>query len=168
MHVDPDDPAYSPNVARHRSVLEQQPARHNLILGFLTRVPRMPAEDVHFWSFETLGSCGLQIGNGSIVLGELARDDKAALAGLVAGAPFHVIIGPDDSAPRLVKRCEDLGIVFEGRPALAVHKLDRPPRFPGSPGGARFRGADRRRSSERSLPGLDCRQCAGVDGRKGA
>lgn len=142
MHVDADDPAFSAAVARHRSVLEQAPARHNLILGFLTRVPQMPVTDVRFWSFETPGSCALQIGKRSIVLGELARDDEAALAGLVNGLPFHGVVGPDDSALRLVKRCEDLGIVFEGSQALAVHKLDRPPRFPGSPGCARQVGAE--------------------------
>jgi RimJ/RimL family protein N-acetyltransferase len=142
MQVDADDPTFSAAVARHCSVLERQPARHNLILGFLTRVPQMPVEDVHFWSFETAGSCALQVGKGSIVLGELVRDDEAALAGLVAGLPFHGIFGPDDAALRLVKRCEDLGIGFEASQALAIHELDRPPRFPGSPGWAREVGAE--------------------------
>jgi hypothetical protein len=54
MLVGKDDPALYMTIARHRLVLEQQPARHNLILGFLTRVPQMPVtEEVRFWSFET-------------------------------------------------------------------------------------------------------------------
>src|SRR6516165_9426240 len=110
MQVVADDPTFSAAVARHRSVLEQQPARHNLILGFLTRVPHLSVKDVRFWSFETSGSCALQIGKGSIVLGELARDDEAVLAGLVGDLPFHGIIGLEDSAPRLARWCEDLGI----------------------------------------------------------
>jgi len=142
MQVVADDPTFSAAVARHRSVLEQQPARHNLILGFLTRVPHLPVEDVRFWSFETPGSCALQIGEGSIVLGELTRDDEAVLAALVAALPFHVIIGLEDNTLRLVKRCEDLGMVFEDSQTLAILELDRPPRFPGSPGGARLVGAE--------------------------
>ena len=60
----------------------------------------------------------------------------------MADLAFHGIIGPDDSARRLVKRCEDLGIVFEGSQALAILELDRSPRFPGSPGRARQVGAE--------------------------
>jgi uncharacterized protein len=41
----------------------------------------------------------------------------------------------------LVKLCEGLGIAFEGHQALAIQALDRPPRFPGSPGCARQVGA---------------------------
>jgi GNAT superfamily N-acetyltransferase len=143
MRVDANDPAWSVTVVRHRSVLEQQPARHNRILGFLTRLPHIAPTDTRFWSFETPGSCALQIGKGSIVLGELAQDDELALAGLVAGLSFHSIVGPDDGAMRLAKRCEDLGIAFEGNLlAQAIHQLDRPPRFPGSPGRAREVGVE--------------------------
>ena len=142
MLVGADDPAFFAVVAGHRSVLEEQPARHNLILGFLTRVPQMSVEDVRFWSFETPGSCALQIGTRSIFLGELAPDDEAALAELVAPLRFQGIAGPDDTALRLAKWCEDLGIVFEGSQAQAIHQLDRPPRFPGAPGRARQVGSE--------------------------
>lgn len=143
MLVGKDDPALYMTIARHRLVLEQQPARHNLILGFLTRVPHMPVtEEVRFWSFETPGSCALQIGTSSKFLGSLAPDDEAALVGLIAGLPFRGIAGPDDSALRLAKRCENLGIVFEGSYAYAILELDRPARFPGAPGRARQVGDD--------------------------
>src|SRR2546430_5776037 len=35
------------------------------------------------------------------------------------------IVGPDDSALRLAKRCENLGIVFEGSHAYSILELDR-------------------------------------------
>ena len=117
MLVDPDDTALSVAVAGHRSALEQRPARHNQILGLLTRIQQMLVKDLRFWSFETPGPRALQVGTRSIILGEIARDDEATLAGLVANLPFHGIVGPDDSALRLAKRCEDLGIVFEGSQA---------------------------------------------------
>lgn len=101
----------------------------------------MPADDVRFWSFETPGSCALQIGSSSIFLGELAPDHEAALAGLVASLPFRGIVGPDESALRLANRCESLGIAFEGSHVLAILELDRPPRFPDAPGRARQVGA---------------------------
>ena len=39
-----------------------------------------------------------------------------------AGLPFQGIVGPDDSALRLAKRCESLGIVFEGSQAQAIYE----------------------------------------------
>ena len=142
MLVDTDDPAFYAAIARHRSVLEQQPARYNLILGFLTRVPQMPVEEVRFWSFQTPGSCALQIGTSSIFLGALAPHNEAALVGLISGLSFRGIVGPDDSALRLAKRCENLGIVFEGSHAYSILELDRPARFPGAPGRARQVGGE--------------------------
>jgi hypothetical protein len=87
--------------------------------------------------------CAAPFGAGAAAgAGSLAPDDEAALVGLVAGLPFRGIAGPDDSALRLAKRCENLGIVFEGSHAYAILELDRPARFPGAPGRARQVGDD--------------------------
>jgi hypothetical protein len=102
MHFDPDDLAFPAAVARHRSVPEEQPARHNLILA---RPSESLAQDHLNFGWATTIRVEATRGHRARLCGEdpadgcplpdLGNSDKC-------GAPLHPF--PDASAGRNHRR----------------------------------------------------------------
>ena len=107
-----DLPAILAAFEYHRAALERHSARHNLMLGLLPRLVNMPAADVRLWTFDTPGSCALQLGERNIVLGELRCEDLPLVAATALPLPFCGIVGPEEAAQELARLCEVLGEVF--------------------------------------------------------
>ncbi len=62
--------------ARHQAALEQDQARHNLMLGLLGVAEKDPTK-VRLWSLGDGSRCALQMGERNLVLGDLEGDDCA-------------------------------------------------------------------------------------------
>lgn len=137
-----DDSRFQVELARHRPALEADPARHNLILGLIERVPGPATGTVWFWGSDAPGACALLWSGRNIVLGDLGRKDALALAAAAKNLPFEGIVGPDDG-PRLLAEAFAAHAITFGEPlAQAIHSLDAPPIHPrGAMGSARPVGA---------------------------
>jgi hypothetical protein len=118
--------------AYHMPALEQNEARHSLILALMERAAHEdPPGQTRRWSFDTPGACVVQTPGRGLVLGEVTREQCRQLAAEVAGTRFNSVLGPDGAPVWLVERAEELGERFKPPIAQRIHALSRPPRYPG-------------------------------------
>ena len=123
--------------AYHVGALEQEEAKHCLILSLIARAANEdPPDQTRRWSFDRPGACAVQTRGRGLVLGELARAHCHRLAEDVAGTRFHSVVGPDDAPLRFVERATELGAAFHPPMAQRIHALGRAPRYPGAAGRA--------------------------------
>ena len=123
--------------AYHMAALEQEEARHCLILSLMARAANEdPPWQTQKWSFGEPGACAVRTPGRGLVLGELTQDHCRALADEVAGTRFRSVLGPDRAPNWLVERARELGERFKQPIAQRIHALSRPPRYPGAFGHA--------------------------------
>jgi GNAT superfamily N-acetyltransferase len=122
----------------HTPALEQDEARHCLILALMERAAREdPPGQTRAWSFDAPGACVVQTRGRGLVLGELTREHCRQLAEEAAATHFHSVVGPDEAPLWFVERAAELGTRFLPPMAQRIHAISRPPLYPGSEGAAR-------------------------------
>lgn len=125
--------------AYHMPALEQNEAKHNLLLTLMARaVAEDPPHETRKWSFGTAGACALQTPSRAIVLGDLTEENCRRLAGDVAGTYFYGVLGPDDTALWFVDEAKALGASFYPPMPQRIHAISGSPFYPGAPGKARL------------------------------
>src|SRR5208337_3503329 len=122
----------------HVAALERNEARHNLILGLITRASPDPAYETRRWTLGEAGACAIQTSaRRSIILGDVDERQCHTLAGQVSGSAFAGVLGPENTAHWFVARAIQLGLSF-GKPIpQMIHELRETPIYPGAPGKAR-------------------------------
>jgi RimJ/RimL family protein N-acetyltransferase len=136
----PLDPQTASFVRMHRPALEAAPVRHNLLIALLDRAARRDDGDgppLAAWSLGGPGACALRLGDNNIVLGDLDRDQCAALAGITADLDYPGVIGPDRTADWFVDAAVAHGLRFGEPIPQRIYALSGPPRYPDAPGAAR-------------------------------
>ncbi|WP_088347974.1 MULTISPECIES: GNAT family N-acetyltransferase [Rhodomicrobium] len=124
--------------AYHMPALEQNEARHNVLLAMMARAAdEAPPPGTRKWSYGVPGACAWKSPVRGIVLGDMGEADCAALAEEVAGTHFHGVLGADETARWFVRRAEHLGTRFKEPIPQHILAISRPPIYPGAPGEAR-------------------------------
>lgn len=125
-------------IALHGPALEENPARHNLILGMFERAKENADHGFRFWSLGTPGACAIRTGGDwGILLGELDEPQARQLARELAAEDYPSVQGPDGMARWFVAEAETQGKHFgEGEPHR-IHELSRQPTRPSVPGSPR-------------------------------
>ena len=124
--------------AYHMPALEQEEAKHCLILSLVARAEdERPEGQTQKWSFGHPGACAVRTQGRGLVLGALSREHCRQLAEEVAGTRFNSVLGPDEAPLWVVGRAEELGERFKQPIAQRIHALSRPPGYPGAAGSAR-------------------------------
>jgi RimJ/RimL family protein N-acetyltransferase len=124
-------------VAHHRSALERDEVRHNLILAILGRLAAGQPPDLLRWTLDPPGACAVQTPGYPIVLGELTAAQCRALADETRDLDYPGVVGPDRTAQWFAERATELGQTFlEPIPQL-IHVLRDKPNYPGAPGHTR-------------------------------
>jgi hypothetical protein len=124
--------------AFHLPALEQEQARHNLLLGLM----QLPEGDGAFktrrWTLGGPGACAIQTAaDRGVVLGDLDERECHQLAEQVHSLDFAGAIGPDETAHWFVARARELGVSFGEPVPQQIQTLTSPPVHPGAPGAAR-------------------------------
>src|SRR5204862_938369 len=94
----------------HLPALEQNEARHNLILALLGTV----GTGAHFsaWTLGAPGQCAVMSPGRSIVLADLDRSQCRKLAEATADVAPPGVVGPDSTARWFAERAAELGAAF--------------------------------------------------------
>jgi FR47-like protein len=125
----------------HRPALEQNEARHNLILGLLGRLADTGHSEARLWTLGAPGECAMQTSpRNAILLGELSEAQCRALADETVDLGYPGVIGFDPTVQRFVERAVERGVRFaEPIPQLIYALRDRPS-YPQVRGAARAVG----------------------------
>jgi uncharacterized protein len=130
-------------LSRHREALEQDQARHNLMLGLLARAEKDP-EKVRLWSLGDGAACALQTPPHYLVLGELEGEHCVRLAEEVKDLDFAGCIGSGTVPERLATALAAHGVELVLGMPQRIYVLTDPPKFPGAVGsGRRAEAADK-------------------------
>lgn len=122
----------------HTPALEQDEARHNLLLALMRAPSGDPWFQVRRWSLGARGACAVQgAAARPIVLGDLNEAQCHTLAEWVHGLDFGGVQGPDNTAHWFVARARQLGVNFGEPMPLGIQSLTTPPVYPDTPGTAR-------------------------------
>jgi RimJ/RimL family protein N-acetyltransferase len=124
-------------VEHHRSALERDEVRHNLILSILERLALDPPPNLRRWSLGASGACAAQSPGYPIVLGELIQAQCRALAEETCDLDYPGVVGPEQTAPWFAERGIELGLTFLEPIPQQIHLLREKPNYPGAPGHAR-------------------------------
>jgi hypothetical protein len=124
--------------AFHLPALEQNQARHNLLLGLM----EAPAVEGPFktrrWTLGGPGACAIQTAaDRGVVLGDVDEMQCRQLAEQVHSLDFAGAIGPDDAAHWFAARARELGVRFGAPIPQQILALTSPPIYPGASGAAR-------------------------------
>ena len=97
----------------HRPALEQNEARHNLILGLLGRLTDTGHSEARLWTLGGPGECAMQTSpRNAIILGELDEAQCRALADETLGLDYPGVVGFDPAVHRFVERAVERGMRF--------------------------------------------------------
>jgi RimJ/RimL family protein N-acetyltransferase len=127
--------------ARHLIALEQNEARHMMMLGVLN-APDIELAKVRCWTLGDGAQCALLRSNGLLILGDLDAEQCRAFSSEVAHIDYEGVIGADDSAAHFVEQARRLGIDFLDPMLQRIHRLAEPPCYPDAPGSARLATVD--------------------------
>lgn len=124
--------------AFHGAALEQDEARHGLILGVMASIVAHNPPNVRLWTLGAPGACALQMGTRPLVLGALDAEQCHALADDTVTVPYPGVVGQDLTAQWFVERATARGLAFQEPMPQRIHILDGKPRYPGAAGNARL------------------------------
>lgn len=127
--------------ARHLAALEQDQARHNLMLGLLSLAEKDPAR-VRLWSVGEGASCALQTDERNLVLGDLSADGCERLAADVKDHTFPGCVGADGVPVTFVNALHAHGLRFSLAMPQRILSLTSAPTFPGVAGFGRLARPD--------------------------
>jgi predicted GNAT family acetyltransferase len=123
--------------AMHEAALEQQAARHLMMLGLLASVRNGRAGDIEAWSLGQPGACAMMRPDRLLLLGDLDETQCRAFAQTVAETAYAGVVGPDQTAHWFSARAAELGARFIAPMPQRMHALNERPRYPGAAGHAR-------------------------------
>jgi RimJ/RimL family protein N-acetyltransferase len=121
----------------HRSALERDEVRHNVILANLDRLALHPPSNLRWWSLGASGACAVQSPGYPIVLGDLTQAQCRALAEETRDLDYPGVVGPEETAPWFAEHAIELGLTFLEPIPQQIHVLRDKPNYPGAPGHAR-------------------------------
>lgn len=121
----------------HRTALEAQEARHNLMLFILAKAIDSKKPKLLTWSLGGPGACAIKMPDGAIVLGDLSEAQCHALAEETQDLRYIAVLGPDETAKWFVARAEALGLAFEAPMPQRILTLCKSPSYPDVEGQAR-------------------------------
>jgi hypothetical protein len=124
----------------HRPALEEDQARHNLMLGLLVATLDRPEPELRLWSLGRPGQCAMQTPGRAVILGDLREDQCHRFAEETVDLGLPGVIGPDDTATWFAQRASELGVRFQEPIPQRIHTLSAPPTYPGAPGHPRPAG----------------------------
>jgi uncharacterized protein YjiS (DUF1127 family)/RimJ/RimL family protein N-acetyltransferase len=124
-------------IAYHLPALEQDEARHSLILANLDRLARGLAPNLRCWTLGAGGACAVQTVGWPIVLGELDHGQCHALAEATLALDYPGVVGPDRTALWFAGHAAALGLTFSEPIPQRIHALQERPVYPGASGYAR-------------------------------
>ncbi len=120
--------------AIHVPVLEQNEARHMMMLGILTSAPWA---GVQTWTLGRPGQCAIMRPGGQILLADLDEQQCHAFAEATADLDYTGVIGPAQTAIWFMRRAGELGAAFLEPMPQRIHSLSERPIYPAAPGHAR-------------------------------
>lgn len=118
----------------HRPALEEDQARHNLMLGLLAAALDQPKPELQLWSLGSPGQCAVQTPGRAVILGNLREDQCHRFAEETIDLGLPGVIGPDDTSTWFAQRASELGVRFREPIRQQIHALSEPPTYPGAPG----------------------------------
>lgn len=122
--------------AYHMPALEQNEARHTLILSLMAAEPSDPTFQIRRWTLGEPGACAIQTAaDRSIILGELNEVQCHTLAEFVGDCPG--VVGTEEAPQWFAERARQLGMTFKEPMPQRIYALTTPPVYPGCPGAAR-------------------------------
>lgn len=127
-------------IAFHRSKLEEDELRHNVMLSVFNYAERTPNCKVRFWPLGPAGACAVQQAGYGVVLGDVDRAQAAALAEAVKDDAIPSAIGADQTVHWFVEAATKLGCDYPVEKPELIYSLDRAPSSRDVPG--RFRLAN--------------------------
>lgn len=125
-------------IATHALALENDEARHNLILGILGRAGKGSMPQLTTWTLGAPGACAVMGPGRAIVLGELGRNECRALAEATRGLAYQGVVGQDLAPSWFVERAAELGLAFADPIPQRILALRKKPIYPSSRGRARI------------------------------
>ena len=123
----------------HVPALEQDEARHDLMLGILTRARKVPSPQLLTWTLGAPGACAIKWPSRPISLGEVGRDHCRALAEATHERDYVGVVGLDLAPKWFVERAVELGDAFADPIPQRIHALREKPAYPGALGCAPVR-----------------------------
>ena len=126
----------------HRPALEQNEARHNLMLGLLDRLAHgTDNSEVRLWTLGGPGECAMQTSpRNAIILGELNQSKCRALADETLGLDYPGVVGNDPVVLCFVERAIEHGVRFAEPIPQQIYALRDRPSYPEVLGTARVVG----------------------------
>lgn len=123
--------------ATHLSALEQNEARHMMMLGVLASMTTAQLARVQTWSFDRPGQCAILRPGGQILLADLDKPQCLAFAEATAHIDYSGVIGPEKTAIWFMQRAVECGAEFLEPMPQRIHSLSERPIYPVAPGHAR-------------------------------
>jgi GNAT superfamily N-acetyltransferase len=121
----------------HTPSLEQDEARHNVMLAALYAVLDDHSSDIATWSLGSPGQCATMTPEKPLLLADLTEVQCHALAEATVGLEYPGVVGPDQTPLWFAKRASALGVEFEQPIRQHIHSLENQPKYPGARGHAR-------------------------------
>ena len=118
----------------HRPALEEDQARHNLMLGLLAAALNRPEPKLRLWSLGSPGQCAVQTPGRAVILGNLRRERCHRFAEETVDLDLPGVMGPDDTATWFAQRASELGVGFREPILQRILALSETPAYPGAPG----------------------------------
>lgn len=123
--------------AIHIPVLEQNEARHMMMLGVLNSMTSAPSPGIQTWTLGRPGQCAIMRPGGQILLANLDERQSQAFAEATADLDYTGVIGPEETAIWFTRRARECGAVFLEPMPQCIHSLSERPFYPAAAGYAR-------------------------------
>jgi predicted GNAT family acetyltransferase len=120
--------------ATHMPVLEQDEARHMMMLGVLTSTTSAQSAGVQTWTLGQAGQCAIMRPGGQILLADLDERQCHAFAEATADLDYSGVIGPEQTAIWFMRRARELGAEFLEPMPQRIHSLSERPIYPAAAG----------------------------------
>jgi RimJ/RimL family protein N-acetyltransferase len=123
----------------HRSALERDEVRYNLMLGLLARLLETEHAKLRLWTLGAPGQCAMQTTpHNAIILGDLSAAQCYAFAEKTLGLDYPGVVGLEETAALFVERATERGVKFAVPIPQLIHALREPPIYPRAGGAARL------------------------------
>jgi RimJ/RimL family protein N-acetyltransferase len=121
----------------HVPALEQDEARHAMMLAVFGAMADGKTSDVVSWSLGLPGQCAIMAPGKPILLADLEHAQCRALADETLHTDYPGVIGPERTAHWFAGHAGERGIQFLEPIPQRIHSLAAKPNYPGAPGRAR-------------------------------